>query len=174
MRWFAIFVATFIVAGCEPKSPTSAPTPVPVAAPAPPRDPETNLAPETKKRIADLVAISEALAAYKAAKGTYPVSGGKWASYKMSWGLSKGEAWIPELVPEFLAALPRDPAKSEDADGPQYLYYSDGSVFKLVAHNAPDCDKAIKSPRVKKDPGRVRPDGTCWSFGIWTEGGEGY
>src|SRR5690606_31287157 len=105
----------------------------------------------------DLVAIAAALEAYRADNGKYPDSGGAYAAYKISWGNSKGEAWIPELVPNYLRIVPRDPAKSEDPDGPQYLYASDGAYFKIIAHYTGDCETAIKSPRVKRDPVRTKP-----------------
>lgn len=128
----------------------------------------------TQKRIEDLTAIASALEAYKVDNGAYPSSGGSYTAYKMSWGRSRGRNWIPELIPKYFAALPRDPAESEDPDGPQYLYASDGTYFKLISHYPGDCETAIKSGRIRRDPTRTNPDGTCWAYGIWSPNGERY
>lgn len=170
-----------MVAACGPTESAAPGATTPVGtdatvseAPKLPLSPEAGLAAVTLQRINDLEAIANAVKAYKAKNGAYPNSGNGYAAYKMSWGQSKGENWIPELVPDYLAALPRDPAKSEDPDGPQYLYASDGTYFKVIAHYTGDCDDAVKSPRVSKDPVRTKPDGTCWAFGIWSENGKGF
>jgi hypothetical protein len=154
------------VNGVQPASPAMTPADVAAA--------EANLPPMTLQRIADLQAIAKAAEAYKARHGSYPNSGGAYAAYKMSWGLSKGEDWLPELVPEFLAKAPRDPSLSEDPDGPQYLYASDGSYFKVIAHATGDCDTATGSPRVMRDPIRTRADGTCWAYGLWSANGKSF
>jgi hypothetical protein len=174
MRLICLAAVVALCAGCQPE----AETPVVAAAPAveapAPADPEAGLPAETRQRIDDLSAIAKAVEAYKAAKGTYPSSGNGWAAYKMSWGQSKGETWIPELVPDFLPAVPREPTKSEDPDGPQYLYASDGQYFKVIAHYTSDCEAAIKSPRVKADPVRNTSEKGCWAYGIWSDNGRDF
>jgi len=170
-----------VAAACGPTetAPSAPVAPVvevapPVEAPKVPVSPEAGLPTITVQRINDLEAIANAVKAFKLKNGVYPNSGNGYAAYKMSWGQSKGDNWIPELVPEFLEKLPRDPAKSEDADGPQYLYASDGAYFKVIAHYTGDCDDAVRSPRVSKDPVRTKPDGTCWAFGIWSDNGKDF
>jgi hypothetical protein len=133
---------------------------------------EASLDTATVQRIDSLVSISRAIEAFKADHGAYPNSGGGWTAYKMSWGASKGENWIPELVPNYLPVVPREPTKSEDPDGPQFLYASDGQYYKLIAHYTGDCERAIKSPRVKRDPVRIDKNGECWAYGIWSPNGE--
>jgi prepilin-type N-terminal cleavage/methylation domain-containing protein len=75
---------------------------------------------------------------YKAQYGTYPAQGcGSYPTYAgrgthPSWGCTADE-YITGLVPDFIAALPSDPI-SEDIDGYGYMYLSNGTDYKIVAH----------------------------------------
>src|SRR5262249_9496301 len=69
-----------------------------------------------RKRVADLVAINDALKSYRARHGRYPVAN------SLAGVRERGGNWIPGLSPEFLPSLPRDPAQSDHAAGPEYLY----------------------------------------------------
>lgn len=176
---FAIALAALAIVGCQQKDATSAAqdkqapvSPDAAEAVTDASAQEAALNPATVQRIDALVSIARAIEAFKADNGSYPNSGGGWAAYKMSWGSSKGENWIPELVPNYMPAVPREPMKSEDPDGPQFLYASDGQYYKLIAHYTGDCEQAIKSRRVKRDPVRIDKNGQCWAYGIWSPNGE--
>lgn len=119
------------------------------------------------QRVGDLASIHAALEAYHRANGTYPVSQ-SYDGVHSNWGRS-AEDWIPGLVPTFIKTLPRDPELSEDGDL-QYLYRSDGTDYKLIAHHSlGSCATAKKLAPYLIDPVR-----DCWGFGYWTEGAQGW
>lgn len=111
-------------------------------------------------RVAALMAMRDALKAYHAAYGRYPVSEG-WDGFRSRFGKSS-EAWIAGLAPQFLPDLPRDPARSEDPDL-QYLYRSDGQDYKLIAHDRGECLIAVTAYPDLTDPVR-----NCWAYGVWS------
>jgi outer membrane biosynthesis protein TonB len=116
-----------------------------------------------RKRVSDLVTINDALKAYRAKHGKYPVAD------KLAGFLERGRDWIPGLSPEFVAELPRDPAMSSDKAGPQYLYASNGSDYKLVAQGVSLVGGTnVEVLGVKFDPSK---DNTMEkaAFGFWTE-----
>jgi len=118
----------------------------------------------TAQRVFDLTEIRSALEVYRSANGAYPKSNG-WQGYGSAYCATLGDKWIRGLVPDFIAALPRDPSRSEHGDKSQYLYFSDGANFKLLAHETDDYDPAGAVSDVEPDP--LRPN----DFGYWTEGG---
>jgi SAM-dependent methyltransferase len=122
---------------------------------------------DTSKRLVDLGAIRKALAAYHQAHGTYPKSSGGWDGLYTNWGVSTSE-WIPGLVPEYLAELPRDPRNS-DRPEQQYLYISDGQDYKLISHLPEDIAAVRQTHPELTDPVR---DG--WAYGFWTDGAAGW
>lgn len=116
----------------------------------------------TERRIADLVAINSALAAYKAKYGGYPIqySGLEGAS-------TKGATWIDGLAPEFLRALPTDP-ETAGPEGPEYRYASSGTGYKLIAHGVSGaCGPEVEKDGVRVDVARTNSNG-CWAYGFWT------
>lgn len=139
--------------------------PAPAAPVAPVAVPETDPVKATEKRVADLVALKAALDAYHAEKAAYP------AAYDGLKGfVDRGAAWIPELTPKHIAALPRDPVLSDSVNGPQYLYVSDTKGYKLIAQsgNAGYCAPDVERQGIKIDPARTNESG-CWAYGFWTE-----
>jgi hypothetical protein len=120
----------------------------------------------TQQRIQDLTAINASLAAYHQANGAYPVSSG-FQGYASNWGAGLGADWIPGLQ---TTALPRDPSMSDTPES-QYLYFSDGVDYKLIAHLTGDCSAEIETNGVRIDPAR-RDATQCWAYGYWTPGGE--
>ena len=117
---------------------------------------------EYSQRLRDLDAMRQALDAYHAAHGSYPANAAFAGLVTAGGGTDPG--WLPGLVPDYLPALPRDPARSNDANT-QYLYRSDGRDYKLLAHGGGDCDMARKN-----NPGLVDPARDCWAYGYWTPG----
>lgn len=173
--WQAVGLIPFLaaVAACDVANP-GAPTetaaqsgPVEPAT-APPSVPE--LTGDALKRHQDLQTVKAALEKYAADHaGAFPVTEG-FAGYVSDWGPSLGAVWIPELVPAYLPALPRDPANSETTEGPIYIYRSDGKDYKLLVHGYGVCSKDAERDGVKIDPLREK-DGACWAYGLWSPGG---
>ena len=90
------------------------------------------------KRKADLVQLQKALALYETSNNNYPSTGNAWyglaangaAGFK---SLSGPTGWIPNLAPTYVTQLPQDPRQQTTAWS-GYLYRSDGTSFKLLAH----------------------------------------
>lgn len=142
------------------------------AAPAEPQPIPTlptpeNISPDpraiTRKRIADLVTLNDAIKAFHATAGFYPA-----ASDGLKSEIDRGPDWIPGLVPDFLPGLPRDPGGALDNNGPQYFYVSDGTGYKLIAHGVGPDGSNVEILGVKIDPARSNDSG-FWAYGFWTE-----
>ncbi len=117
-----------------------------------------------RKRVSDLVSINDALKAYYAKNGAYPKATG------LSGFRERGAAWIPGLSPDFVAELPRDPALSGDMAGPQYVYVSDGTDYKLLAQSVSLVGGThVEVLGVRIDPTR-QPTAENASFGFWSPG----
>ncbi len=181
------FIAGIAVApGCGNDSPadvkeaapqvsTAAPGLAPsVALPPPPPIPTDEvLLEQNAERVAAIVRVRDALEKYATDhKGEYPLSHGDAQGYHSQWGESLGANWLPELVPNYLAELPRDPAGALFSNGPMYLYMSNGKSYKLIAHGVPNCPAAKLSDGVAIDPARSSGADNCWAYGVWSAGGE--
>jgi hypothetical protein len=117
-----------------------------------------------RKRVSDLVSINDAIKAYHKKHGAYPKADG------LKGFIERGKSWIPGLAPEFVAELPRDPARSDDPAGPQYLYASNGTDYKLLANAVALAGGTnVEVLGVRIDPSR-NPTWEKASFGFWTEG----
>ncbi|MFT3721992.1 MAG: hypothetical protein QM773_00280 [Hyphomonadaceae bacterium] len=167
-----------------PQPAAAAPRPAPVAAtPPPPPPPQATHKPTAsgqppspvpasgpdprllnRKRVQDLVIINDALKAYQAKNGSYPKAG------ELAGFPERGASWIPGLAPDFLKALPRDPAMSSEKTGPQYVYVSDGADYKLLAQGV----SLVGSTNVEVLGVRIdmtrQPTQENASFGFWTPG----
>ncbi|MBM3111549.1 sulfatase-like hydrolase/transferase [Pseudomonas arcuscaelestis] len=116
-----------------------------------------------QQRKDDLLQIKNALEEYHKVNGKYPVSKG-FDGLNSQWG-KDSEEWISGLAPKYIPALPRDPALSTKSM-PQYMYRSDGSDYKLLAHgNTLTCKLVARLSPELLDPLR-----NCWGFGYWTDG----
>jgi type II secretion system protein G len=83
----------------------------------------------TAKRMANVTEIQKALEVYYLNNKAYPSTGGSLQSLCTTWG--GVTAWIPNLTPTYIGALPNDP----DTDGVSkccYLYRSNGTDYKLM------------------------------------------
>lgn len=120
-----------------------------------------------KERVHDLTEVRDALEKYRQANGNYPLSQ-NYDGLHSIWG-SSGADWIRGLAPTYIPKLPRDPAFSEEKI-PQYLYRSNGSSYKLLAHGT-DSSCAIAS---SLNPELVDPIRRCFAFGYWSEGAQGW
>lgn len=118
-------------------------------------------------RLRDLTQVRDALARYYDKFGAYPTTNGRWDGYHSNFGTSSPD-WIQGLVPEFLPALPRDPAREERSNR-QYLYVSNGVDYKLIAHSSPDCSDILAALPAMVDNARKKLT-NCWGYGYWTPG----
>lgn len=120
------------------------------------------------KRMTDMKAIQTALELHRVGNSTYPITT-TWSSKCASWPDQGGGNVIPGLVPASLAKMPDDPQMAASASTCCYLYYSNGSDYKFLAHNCPTSYACYGSGAATGgfyDP--VRP---TWSCQISTPGG---
>ena len=122
--------------------------------------------PQRSLRLQHLTSIREALEKYYEAEKSYPCSKA-WDGIQSDWGRSTAD-WIPGLVPRFLPELPRDPRPGSDPTQ-QYLYRSDGTNFKLIAH-APDDFISVTT----EHPDFADPTRPGWAYGFWSQGAAGW
>jgi AcrR family transcriptional regulator len=123
----------------------------------------SKLNPTATRRIEDLKSLEKALISFGAERGYYPKTDGRWDGLYSDFGRSDPN-WIPELTPKYIASLPRDPRGHTKGDE-QYLYWSDGKDFKVIAHNVPDAisvKDALPEMYDTARPGR--------SIGVWSAG----
>lgn len=118
----------------------------------------------TARAIADLREIQNALELYYNDHQKYPDSGGNWDGLYSCWGDSTPN-WIGGLTPSYISELPRAPNLTTDCDK-QYIYFSNGTDYKLIWHNAEDVQKVIAQYPNLQDP--VRP---TWAIGFYSPGG---
>jgi general secretion pathway protein G len=105
------------------------------------------------RRKADLKELKTALEAYKAKNSDYPTTANAWFGTCATYGSysdTGAGGYIPNLAPEFIPKLPRDPRESKgnssSANQPGcstaasncYLYRSNGTDYKLMAHCTPE------------------------------------
>lgn len=110
--------------------------------------------------VADLTAIRNALNAYYADNGAYPV--GEVSLNDASH--PPKDRWIPGLVPKYLQVVPTDP-RGLPAASHQYLYMSDGRQYKIISHGSEDATYGRKAR-----PDLVDPQRPTHAFGFWTPG----
>lgn len=96
-----------------------------------------------EERRATLLEVAATLQQYYVNTGTYPTTGNTWYSSESGDVLStNGGAYIPNLMPTYLSALPRDPVGGASTNTScttanwkqAYAYRSDGARYKLVSH----------------------------------------
>lgn len=126
----------------------------------------SRMAASTAQRVADIRKLHQALLAFYNDNGHYPTTEGRWDGLYTSYGISS-ETWIQGLVPKYIDTLPRDP-RNHNIPDEQYLYWSDGKDFKLLAHNTADAAVVAKTHPEMHDtirPGRA--------FGAWSSNAAG-
>lgn len=123
------------------------------------------------KRIQDLRSISIALEVYKAANGNYPCSrnsncaAGTATTGSTAWGArSICASWnpsginntnvIPGFVPQYMPAIPSDPAMDPVNSKNCYIYQSDGIDYKILLQNG-TADMAVSD--FQKQPQLIDP-----------------
>jgi len=124
-----------------------------------------NTIPNSNRRFEDFLVISNALEKYKKDNNSYPKVDYP-VSYPGGMPTDKSINWLPGLHPKYLSTLPIDPYRSKLSNH-QYLYFSNGKDYKLIAHGAEDAKSVIK-----KYPNLMDPTRPTFAYGIWTEGGK--
>jgi hypothetical protein len=115
-----------------------------------------------KQRATDLSNLKNAVESYRNDHGRYPASNGFEGLYEQSGRIEV--QWIRGLVPDYLPRLPRDPREDKDPSD-QYLYNSNGTDYKIIAHHPGDCELAKK-----KIPETIDPLRGCLAYGYWSAG----
>jgi Type II secretion system (T2SS), protein G len=138
----------------------------------------------TAKRVADLAQIQKALELYYADNGQYPANSG-WASQCTAWGGVTADHVVYDptankgIVATYISAFPKDPLMNASASTSCYLYYSNGTDYKLLDHNVTENSASdyLAYPNFM-DPARdggsngCTIDGTTpWSWAVYTPGG---
>ncbi len=118
----------------------------------------------TAKSLAGLAQVNSALQAYYAFNGSYPVSSG-WQGYCSAYGGDLGVNWIPELATQGFSngSLPIDPRNNGscwDSGVGQFIYYSNGTDYKLISHST-ESMSGVSANLI--DPARP-----SYSFGYWS------
>lgn len=112
------------------------------------------------RRVADIRQISLALELYYDTNGSYPVAANWFGGTGNCWGTVTNN-YIPGLAPQYIPMLPLDPRPT--ACSSVYLYGSDGTDYKIIAHVPESClNPAMTGIR---DPARP-----CWAWAIYTQG----
>lgn len=95
---------------------------------------------DTKRKV-EMISIQTALEMYRLDNNAYPVAG-TWYGYQtvgcgVAGTLSGPTGYIPNLAPKYMASLPVDPSNNfGGCHG--YLYYSNGTNYKLLDHEVPE------------------------------------
>lgn len=87
--------------------------------------------------------MANALEAYYALNGQYPYMWGWGGECPHPWGHANlprtgPNGYIPNLAPDWIKLLPTDPKYGGSTDGRCYIYLSNGTDYKLLAHNTPE------------------------------------
>lgn len=114
------------------------------------------------QRLSHMTGLRNSLELYKRERGTYPLQGKD--SLVIGMSRTTGDVPIDVLAPRYIAVIPRDPQLLNEMNR-QYLYFSNGVDFKIVAHGAEDFARVARLHPELIDP--VRP---TVAYGFWTQG----
>lgn len=120
--------------------------------------------------------IGDALERYRVVSGRYPSTpGGGWCGAQGSpWGALCGVDWVPGLVASGeLKALPQDPKVGERiacsrADYTSFIYRSNGTDYKLIAHCALESRAGRQSCSPTINDQFCDPARPTYSWAIWS------
>jgi type II secretion system protein G len=122
----------------------------------------------TGRREQDLRAVEKSLEMYANDFGVYPYRWG-WGSESPTWGgmaMSGNTGYVPALAPTYILELPRDPALTGPTANRGYLYLSNGTDYKFMAHNVLG---GVPANHPLLDPPRPTT-----SLSVWTAGGRNW
>ena len=101
----------------------------------------------------DMRGVEKSLEMFTNDHGEYPLAAG-WRGDAPSFGgfgYEGPNGYIPDLAPQYIKVLPRDPNNAYPRADYGYLYRSDGANFKFLAHRTPE---RISSSHPLFDPTR--------------------
>jgi len=124
------------------------------------------------KRASDIKQVQLALEMYYDSNRQYPVAARWYGGTGNCWGTVTDD-WVPGLSPTYIAKLPLDPKPTNC--GSVYLYGSDGTDYKIIAHVPENCEndiyKSIKDPlRDGGSDGCLMDGNNCWAWALYTSG----
>lgn len=127
------------------------------------------------RRVSDLRSIRLALELYHSTNNSYPSTSGAWRSQCSTWGGYAANNVIPGLAPQYIAAVPADPDMVVTGTTCCYLYISNGTDYKFLAHNCPAIEYSrfptLYDPRRDGGTSNCGVDGSApWALGIYTNG----
>ncbi len=121
------------------------------------------------RRREDLLTLRNAIETYYISQDpyAYPDTQGSWWGVCSDWGshtdLTGDQAWIPNLVPTYISALPFDPKPNGTAGC--YMYRSDTKNYKIVANTTVENGTPVPPTDGMRDP-HPRPT----SYALYTPG----
>jgi prepilin-type N-terminal cleavage/methylation domain-containing protein len=116
----------------------------------------------------DLASINKAIRMHYSEFGTYPDTSNAWRGYR-TFG-AHGQSFVPN-VSSYISTLPDPAPLSATSD---YLYRSNGTEYKLMAHNnsaANDGFMTLCPTAVQQNPSMADTSRNCWAWGYWSPGG---
>ena len=116
------------------------------------------------KRAADIRQVQTAVEMYYDTNGSYPVAAAWYGGTGNCWG-TVTDNWVPGLAPTYISKLPLDPKPTNC--GSVYLYASNGTDYKIIAHVPENCTNPIYKNLI--DPNR-----NCWAWALYTPGAAGW
>ncbi|MDP3778923.1 MAG: prepilin-type N-terminal cleavage/methylation domain-containing protein [bacterium] len=126
------------------------------------------------RRRVDLKQVQLALELYYDSNNGYPSNGPAYwgnCSYFGSHPTSGATGWVPNLAPTYIPTLPLDPRPNGTTGC--YLYYSNGTDYKLIAHGTMEIQGCPPIPINDSmyDPAR---SATQCTIAIYSSGGAGF
>lgn len=127
------------------------------------------------RRMADIKEVQHALEIYYVAHQAYPVTP-TWRSQCPSHGGVSADNVIPGLAPTYINTVPTDPQMNTATNECCYMYHSNGTDYKFVAHSCPTAtyssNNALIDPRRDGGSSNCEVDGTdVWSWAVWSTNG---
>lgn len=126
------------------------------------------------RRLADMRAIQQALELYNTSMNAYPVAA-SWRSQCAAWGSYASDQVIPGLVPQYIQAFPSDPDMVTASNFCCYLYYSNGTDYKLLnicTNHQASSPTSVIDPRRDGGTSNCTIDGaTLTNWALFTSGG---
>jgi prepilin-type N-terminal cleavage/methylation domain-containing protein len=114
------------------------------------------------KRAQDLAEVEKALGLYVSKNNSYPTTSGSYQSECASWGGVAADSVVPGLVPDFIKGFPSDPMMNKAANTSCYVYWSDGTDYKLIDMNVTDMTSDdFADNKNLRDPARDGGSDSC-------------
>jgi prepilin-type N-terminal cleavage/methylation domain-containing protein len=137
---------------------------------------QTSINARNQQRRSNLMQVAKALELYYSANDSYPTTSGVWlgnCSDYASRADTGATGWIPNLAPTYIGTLPHDPNSGKanagsplaycrtSGAGNCYLYNSNGTDYKALAHCTPEGTLSSSDPYVDS----VR---SAYSFAVYS------